>query len=78
MTSGRASARRRSRPRLDESRFLRLASTCAEVTWIGRFFRADTGNFPPDHLNDEAAVKAMTGFMQEGLKGLKAKVEGKS
>lgn len=48
----------------------------SEVTWIGRFYRADTSNFPPDHLNDEAAVKAMTEFMQEGLKGLKAKVEG--
>lgn len=49
----------------------------SEVTWIGRFYRADTSNFPPDHLNDEAAVKAMTGFMQEGLAGLKAKIEGK-
>lgn len=50
----------------------------SEVTWIGRFYRADTSNFPPENLNDEAAVKAMTEFMQEGLKGLKAKVEGKS
>lgn len=50
----------------------------SEVIWIGRFYRADTSNFPPEDKNDEAAVKAMTGFMQEGLKGLKAKVEGKS
>lgn len=50
----------------------------SEVTWIGRFYRADTSNFPPDNLNDEAAVKAMTEFLQTGLKGLKAKVEGKS
>jgi mxaD protein len=50
----------------------------SEVTWIGRFYRGDTSNFPPENLNDEAAVKAMTEFMQEGLKGLKAKVEGKS
>ena len=49
----------------------------SEVTWIGRFYRGDTSNFPPDHLNDEAAVKAMTGFMQEGLAGLKAKIEGR-
>lgn len=49
----------------------------SEVTWIGRFYRGDTSNFPPDNLNDEAAVKAMTGFLQDGLKGLKAKVEGK-
>lgn len=48
----------------------------SEVTWIGRFYRADTSNFPPEHLNDEAAVKAMTEFMQKGLEGLKAKVEG--
>ncbi|WP_083567623.1 SRPBCC family protein [Hyphomicrobium sp. CS1GBMeth3] len=50
----------------------------SDVTWIGRFYRADTSNFPPEDKNDEAAVKAMTEFMQEGLKGLKAKVEGKS
>ncbi|HEX2842544.1 SRPBCC family protein [Hyphomicrobium sp.] len=50
----------------------------SEVTWIGRFYRGDTSNFPPENLNDEAAVKAMTTFLQEGLKGLKAKVEGKS
>jgi mxaD protein len=49
----------------------------SEVTWISRFYRGDTSNFPPDNLNDEAAVKAMTDFMQQGLKGLKAKVEGK-
>lgn len=48
----------------------------SEVTWIGRFYRGDTSNFPPDNLNDEAAVKAMTEFMQQGLQGLKAKVEG--
>ncbi len=50
----------------------------SEVTWIGRFYRGDTSNFPPENLNDEAAVKAMTGFMQSGLESLKAKVEGKS
>lgn len=48
----------------------------SEVTWIGRFYRGDTGNFPPENLNDEAAVKAMTEFLQKGLQGLKAKVEG--
>ena len=50
----------------------------SEVTWTSRFYRADTINFPPENLNDEAAVKAMTEFMQGGLQGLKAKVEGKS
>lgn len=48
----------------------------SEVTWIGRFYRADTSNFPPEDKNDEAAVKAMTEFLQGGLAGLKAKVEG--
>lgn len=50
----------------------------SEVTWVGRFYRGETGNEPPEHLNDEAAMKAMTGFLQEGLAGLKAKAEGKS
>jgi mxaD protein len=49
----------------------------SDVVWIGRFYRADTGNFPPEDKNDAAAVAAMTTFYQEGLKGLKAKVEGK-
>jgi mxaD protein len=47
------------------------------VTWSGRFYRADTSNFPPDNYNDEAAVKAMTDFFKEGLAGLKAKLEAK-
>jgi mxaD protein len=49
----------------------------AEVAWIGRFYRADTGNFPPEDKNDAAAIAAMTTFFQEGLKGLKAKAEAK-
>jgi mxaD protein len=49
----------------------------SEVTWSSRFYRGETGNEPPENLNDEAAVKAMTEFLQAGLKGLKAKVEGK-
>jgi mxaL protein len=45
------------------------------VTWSGRLYRADTGNFPPDDLNDEAAVKAMTAFINDGLAGLKARLK---
>ncbi|MCU0732197.1 MAG: SRPBCC family protein [Hyphomonas sp.] len=45
------------------------------VTWSGRLYRGDTGNFPPDELNDEAAVKAMTDFINEGLAGLKARMK---
>lgn len=41
------------------------------VSWSGRFYRADTGNFPPENLNDEAAVEAMTTFAKSGLQGIK-------
>lgn len=47
----------------------------SEITWIGRFYRADTGNFPPENLNDAAAIAAMEGFFRQGLEGLKAKLE---
>jgi mxaL protein len=49
----------------------------SEVEWIGRFYRGDTGNFPPENLNDEAATKAMTAFFREGLDALKTKLEAK-
>lgn len=49
----------------------------ARVTWVGRFYRGDTGNFPADGLDDEAAVAAMTGFFQSGLAGLKQRVESR-
>lgn len=49
----------------------------AKVTWMGRFYRADTGNFPPDELNDDAAIAAMDTFFADGLDGLKAKLEAK-
>ncbi len=45
------------------------------VTLKSRFYRGDTGNTPPDNLNDAAAVEAMTRFFKEGLNGLKAKLE---
>ncbi|ACK49454.1 MxaD protein, putative [Methylocella silvestris BL2] len=47
------------------------------VEWFGRFYRGDTGNFPPEDLNDEAAQKSMSEFMKAGLAGLKAKAEAK-
>lgn len=50
----------------------------ALVEWKGRFYRGDTGNFPPENLNDEAAVKAMQDFFKAGLEGIKAKVGAKS
>ena len=48
------------------------------VEWKGRFYRGDTGNFPPENLNDAAAVKAMEDFFKAGLEGIKAKVGAKS
>lgn len=41
------------------------------VEWKSRLYRGDTGNEPPEHLTDEAAVKAMTAFFQAGLEHLK-------
>jgi mxaD protein len=49
----------------------------SQVVWSARFYRGDTGNFPSDELNDDAAIAAMTAFFRRGLDGLKAKVEGK-
>lgn len=49
----------------------------SEVEWIGRFYRGNTSNLPPENLNDEAATKAMTVFFREALDGLKKKLEGK-
>lgn len=48
----------------------------SKVEWKGRFYRGDTGNEPPENLSDEAGKAAMTKFFGDGLKGLKAKVEG--
>jgi mxaD protein len=49
-----------------------------KVEWLGRFYRGDTGNEPPDALSDEAGRAAMTRYFGEGLQGLKARVEGKA
>jgi len=45
------------------------------VSWGGRFYRADTGNFPPVNLNDAAAVEMMTEYAKFGLEGLKSILE---
>ena len=45
------------------------------VVLKSRFYRGDTGNTPPENLNDEAAVKAMNAFFKNGLDGLKKKLE---
>jgi len=48
----------------------------SKVEWLGRFYRADTGNFPPENLNDEAAVAAMAQMARSGLDHLKQQLEG--
>jgi carbon monoxide dehydrogenase subunit G len=49
----------------------------ANMNWSGRFYRADTGNFPPAEYSDEAAVKAMKEFATSGMASLKTLVEAK-
>ena len=45
------------------------------VKWKGAFYRGFVNNDPPPELNDEAAVKAITGVYKSGLQALKTKVE---
>ncbi len=45
------------------------------VTWKGAFYRGYMNNDPPDDLNDEAAVKAVTGVYKAGLEALKKSLE---
>jgi mxaD protein len=47
----------------------------ARVEWMGRFYRGDTGNEPPETLSDAAGREAMNRYFSDGLKGLKAKLE---
>ena len=48
----------------------------SKVSWQGRFYRGDTGNEPEEALSDEAGRTAMNRYFSNGLKGLKAAVEG--
>lgn len=50
----------------------------SKVEWVGRFYRGDTGNEPPEELSDAAGKAAMNSYFGSGLKGLKARVEGKA
>ena len=45
------------------------------VEWRGAFYRGYLNNEPPPELNDEAAVKAVSGVYRGGLDALKAKIE---
>jgi hypothetical protein len=48
------------------------------VEWKGAFYRGYPNNDPPPELNDDTAVKAMTGVYQAGLSALKKSVESGS
>jgi hypothetical protein len=45
------------------------------LEWKGAFYRGFVNNDPPPELNDEAAVKAVSGVYAAGLAALKAKLE---
>lgn len=40
------------------------------VEWKGAFYRGYPNNDPPEELNDEAAIKAVTGVYEAGLKAV--------
>jgi hypothetical protein len=47
----------------------------SKVEWKGAFYRGYPNNDPPADLNDEAAVKAVTGVYRAGLDALKKSLE---
>jgi len=47
----------------------------SKVTWKGAFYRGYPNNDPPEELNDEAAVNAVTALYQAGLSHLKETLE---
>jgi hypothetical protein len=47
----------------------------ATVEWRGAFYRGYPNNDPPPELNDEAAMRAVSGVYRAGLDALKAQVE---
>ena len=48
------------------------------ITWWGAFYRGYPNNDPPPELNDEAAIKAVSGLYKTGLEALKKKIESGS
>jgi mxaD protein len=42
----------------------------ARVSWMARYYRAFTGNEPPEGQDDEAAQQAVDAFAEAGLAGL--------
>ena len=48
----------------------------SRVLWTSNFYRADTGNYPEEGRDDDAAIAAMEAFIQHGLTGLKGAAAG--
>ena len=53
------------------------AGSGTRVEWKSRLYRGDTGNEPPEHLSDEAAVQAMHALFRAGLERLKELAESR-
>lgn len=47
----------------------------SQIKWKGAFYRGFMQNDPPPELNEEAAIKAVSGIYKSGLEALKAKLE---
>lgn len=47
----------------------------SKVEWKSAFYRGYMQNDPPPELNEEAAIKAVSGVYKSGLEALKAKLE---
>ena len=60
------------------SAFLSVADNddgTSTLKWRGGFYRAYPNNDPPEELNDEAAVKAVSGVYDAGMANIKALAE---
>jgi mxaD protein len=42
----------------------------SNVSWLARYYRADTTNEPPKGLDDESALKAVNAYVKAALAGL--------
>ena len=50
---------------------VRPSGAGSEIEWRGAFYRGYPNNNPPEELNDEAAVRAVTGVYEAGMAALR-------
>lgn len=50
---------------------VRPSGSGSEIEWRGAFYRGYPNNDPPEELNDEAAIKAVTGVYEAGMEALR-------